>query len=127
MTRTRSTSSRSRLSPISQKTASHLPYLIRPLDALQTANDELVWDQVRSDVIADESVRDAGEANTIDNFAHVFDRKLEEILISRMDRNRSQVVRFLNIPAVREFIARLMRNQVYSRIQQNAKSEAAEA
>ena len=92
-----------------------------------TVADELFWDQVRADATADESVRDAGEANTIDNFAHIFDRKLEEIVIGRMDRNTDQVVRFLDNPEVRELVTRLMRNQVYSRIQQDAKSRAAEA
>jgi len=92
-----------------------------------TVADELFWDQVRADATADESVRDAGEANTIDNFAHIFDRKLEEIVIGRMDRNSDQVVRFLDNPEIRELVTRLMRNQVYSRIQEDAKSRAAEA
>ncbi len=87
-----------------------------------TAADELFWDQIRADATADESVRDAGEANTIDNFAHIFDRKLEELVIGRMDRNSDQVVRFLDNPEVRDFVTRLMRNQVYTRIQQDAKS-----
>jgi type I restriction enzyme R subunit len=92
-----------------------------------TSADELFWDQIRADATADESVRDAGEANTIDNFAHIFDRKLEELVIGRMDRNSGQVVRFLDNPEVREFVTRLMRNHVYTRIQQDAKSRAAEA
>jgi len=44
-----------------------------------------------------------------------------------MDRNSGQVVRFLDNAEVREFVTRLMRNQVYARIQQDAKSRAAEA
>ncbi len=92
-----------------------------------TNADELFWDQVRADATADEAVRDAGEANTIDNFAHIFDRKLEELVIGRMDRNSDQVVRFLDNPEVREFVTSLMRNQVYTRIQQDAKSRGTEA
>ena len=91
-----------------------------------TNADELFWDQVRADATADESVRDAGEANTIDNFAHIFDRKLEELVIGRMDRNSDQVVRFLDNSEVREFVTSLMRNQVYTRIQQDAKSRGPE-
>jgi len=90
-----------------------------------TSADELFWEQVRADTAADETVRDAGEANTLENFAHVFDRKLEELVISRMDRNNNQVVKFLDDPDVRESVTRLMRNQVYSRIQQEAKARAA--
>jgi len=95
----------------------HVP-LSRIVDVLNerfgtefTSADELFWDQVRADATADESVRDAGEANTIDNFAHVFDRKLEELVIGRMDRNSGQVVRFLDNPEVREFVTSPMRNQ----------------
>lgn len=90
-----------------------------------TSIDELFWDQVRADTAADESVRDAGEANTLDNFAHVFDRKLEELVISRMDRNSDQVVKFLDNRDLREAMTRLLRIQVYSRIQREAKTRVA--
>jgi type I restriction enzyme R subunit len=81
-----------------------------------TPNDELFWEQVRADAAADEQVRDAGEENTIDNFAYVFDKKLEELVLSRMDRNSSQAVKFLESADVREFVTQLLRNQVYDRI-----------
>jgi type I restriction enzyme, R subunit len=81
-----------------------------------TSSDELFWEQVRTDATADESVRDAGEANTIDNFAHVFDRKLEELVIGRMERNSNQVVRFLDDPEIRDVVTRLMRNQRYTAV-----------
>jgi hypothetical protein len=74
----------------------------------------------RTDATADESVHDAGEANTIDNFGRVFDRKLEELVIGRMERNSNQVVRFLDNPEIREVVTRLMRNQVYSSIRNEA-------
>ena len=90
-----------------------------------TPNDELFWDQVRDDATADETVRSAGEANTRDNFAYVFDRKLEELVINRMDRNSSQAVRFLDNPEIRGVITRLIRDQVYDRIQDQSKARAA--
>lgn len=92
-----------------------------------TSSDELFWEQVRADATADESVRNAGEANTLDNFAHIFDRKLEELVIGRMDRNSDQVVRFLDNPELREVVTRLMRNQVYSSIRNEVKEGAAGA
>ena len=72
-------------------------------------------------------MRNAGEANTIDNFAHIFDRKLEELVIGRMDRNSDQVVRFLDNPEIREVVTRLMRNQVYSSIRNEVKDGGTEA
>jgi hypothetical protein len=44
-----------------------------------------------------------------------------------MDRNSGQVVRFLDNPEIREVVTRLMRNQVYSSIRNEAKDSAAKA
>jgi hypothetical protein len=54
--------------------------------------------QARSDASADGSIRDAGEANPLDDFAFIFDPKFEEIVMNRMDRNSDQVVTFLENP-----------------------------
>jgi type I restriction enzyme R subunit len=75
----------------------------------------------REDAAADEQVRDAGEENTLDNLAYVFDKKLEELVVNRMDRNSRQAVRFLDSLDVREFITQLLRNQVYERLQTGRK------
>jgi hypothetical protein len=48
---------------------------------------ELFWEEVRADASADKSVRDGGEANSLDNFAYVFDPKPEALVMNRMDRN----------------------------------------
>lgn len=108
----------------------HVP-LSRVVDVLNqrfgtefTAAAELFWEQVRADASADESVRDAGEANPLDNFAYVFDPKLEELVMNRMDRNSDQAVKFMENPELRTFITRLIRNQVYDRIQSELKTRA---
>jgi hypothetical protein len=56
---------------------------------------------------------------------YVFDRKLEELVINRMDRNSAQAVRFLDNPEIRDVITRLIRDQVYDRIQDLSKAPAA--
>src|ERR1039458_4219241 len=48
-------------------------------------------------------------------------RKLEELVINRMDRS-AQAVRLLHNPEIRDVIARLIRDQVYDRIQDQSKS-----
>jgi len=78
----------------------------------------------REDASADESVRNAGGANPLDNFAYVFDPKLEELVMNRMDRNSDQAVKFMENPELRSFITRLIRNQVYDRIQAEMKTRA---
>jgi type I restriction enzyme, R subunit len=86
------------------------------------ASDELLWDQVRADLFADETVRDAGQVNPRDNFAYVFDPKFEELVMNRMDRNNDQVVKFLEDPQLKSFITSRFRNQIYDRIQAETKS-----
>jgi len=44
-----------------------------------------------------------------------------------MDRNSGQVDRFLDNPEVRDFVTRLIRNQVYTTIQRDARSRTATA
>ncbi len=84
-------------------------------------NDELFWEQVREDAAADETVRDAGAENTLENFGYVFDKKLEELVLNRMDRNSGQAFKFLDNPDVREFITQLLRGQVYERLRQDTR------
>ena len=64
----------------------------------------------------------AGEANPLENFGYVFDPKLEELVMSRMDRNSEQAVKFLENAEIREILTRLIRNQVYDRIRSEMKS-----
>jgi len=89
-----------------------------------TPNGELFWQQVREDAASDEQVRDAGEENTIENFAYIFDKKLEELVLNRMDRNGAQAGKFLENPDVRAFVTQLLRAQVYERIQSGLKARA---
>jgi hypothetical protein len=82
----------------------------------------ILGDQVRADLFADETVRDAGQVNPRDNFAYVFDPKFEELVMNRMDRNNDQVGKFLEDPQLKSFITSLFRNQVYDRIQAEMKT-----
>ena len=44
--------------------------------------------------------------------------------MNRMDRNSDQAVKFMENPELRSFITRLIRNQVYDRIQAEIKDRA---
>jgi type I restriction enzyme R subunit len=90
-----------------------------------TTAGEFFREQVRADASADEEVRNTGGTNPLDNFAYVFDPKLEEIVMNRMDRNSDQAVKFMENAEIRSFITRLMRDQVYDRIQSDLKNRAA--
>jgi hypothetical protein len=90
-------------------------------------NDELFWDQVREDATAGETVRSAGEANTSRQFRLRLPPQTRRTVINRMDRNSAQAVRFLDNPEIRDVITRLLRDQVYDRIQDQSKARAANA
>ncbi|HEU0140069.1 MAG TPA: DEAD/DEAH box helicase family protein [Bryobacteraceae bacterium] len=86
-----------------------------------TANDELFWDQVREDAAGDESVRGAAEENTRENFSYVFDKKLEELVMSRLDRNEKQALPFLENEQLRAVLTRILGDQIYELIRGSAR------
>jgi len=54
-----------------------------------TPADELFFNQIREEAVADEALRQAATANTIDNFRFVFDKALEGLFIHRMSRTKT--------------------------------------
>ncbi len=81
-----------------------------------TPRDELFFDQVREDAVSDEEVQQAARANTIENFAYVFDKALEGFFIDRMEQNEEMFSRFMNNPDFRRLVAETLRQRVYQQI-----------
>jgi len=81
-----------------------------------TPADELFFDQVREDAIADEELHQAAKANTLDNFRYVFDKALEGFFIDRMEQNEELFARFMNIPEFRRLVEEHLGRQVYEQI-----------
>ena len=52
-----------------------------------TQADELFFHEIRAEAVADESIRQAASANTLDNFRYVFLKALEGLFIDRMEQN----------------------------------------
>jgi type I restriction enzyme R subunit len=90
-----------------------------------TATDELFWEQVRDDALANRNLQQAGAANTRDDFAYALFQHLEELVVNRMDRNGSQAGIFFENPEVRNVIQRWMLDQVYDRIRASRSADAA--
>jgi type I restriction enzyme R subunit len=90
-----------------------------------TATDELFWEQVRDDALANQNLQQAGAANTRDDFAYALFQHLEELVVNRMDRNGSQAGIFFGNPEVRNVIQRWMLDQVYDRIRASRSADAA--
>jgi type I restriction enzyme R subunit len=69
--------------------------------------DQLFFDQV---------AETAAEANTLDNFKHVFDRMLEGFFVDRMEGNEEIFDKIMNDPAFRNLASEQLMREVYERL-----------
>ncbi len=83
-----------------------------------TEADELFFNQVREEAIADESLREAAKANTIDNFRFVFTKALEGLFIDRMEQNEELFAKFMNEPDFQKVVQEHLLRQVYDEIRE---------
>ncbi|OWY71562.1 type I restriction endonuclease subunit R [cyanobacterium TDX16] len=87
--------------------------------------DELFFSQIQEEAVADEKLREAANANTIDNFKFVFDSALEGLFIDRMDQNADLFARYMNDADFRKLVAELLLRRVYTQIREENKPDAA--
>jgi len=80
--------------------------------------DQLFLDQVREEAVADETLRQAAVANTIENFKFVFAKALEDIFIDRMEQNEAIFARFMNDLEFQKLVEKHLRQQVYEQIRE---------
>lgn len=80
--------------------------------------DELFFNQIREEAIADEKLREAATANTMENFRFVFEKALEGLFIDRMEQNEELFARYMNEPAFQKVVAEHLLKQVYSQIRE---------
>lgn len=78
--------------------------------------DELFFNQVREEAVADEALRQAANANTIDNFRFVFNKALEGLFIDRMEQNEELFARYMNDPDFQKLVGDHLLKQVYTQI-----------
>jgi type I restriction enzyme R subunit len=87
--------------------------------------DELFFNQIREEAVADEKLREAATANTIENFRFVFEKALEGLFIDRMEQNEELFARYMNDPAFQKVVAEHLLRQVYSQIRDEGAEDAA--
>jgi len=78
--------------------------------------DQLFFDSIREDAVADSSLRQAALANTMENFSYVFRKALEGLFIDRMDQNEEITARYMNEEQFREMVSEHMLKEVYDHI-----------
>ncbi len=78
--------------------------------------DQLFFDSIRQDALADASLRQVALANTEENFGYVFLKALEGLFIDRMGQNEEITAKYLNEPDFRDAVGRTLLKQVYEQI-----------
>lgn len=78
--------------------------------------DQLFLDSIREDAVADESIRQAAMANTMENFGYVFLKALEGLFIDRMEQNEDITARFINDKDFQDVVGKHLLKTVYEQI-----------
>jgi len=78
--------------------------------------DQLFFESIREDAVADSSLRQAALANTMENFGYVFRKALEGLFIDRMDQNEEITAKFMNEDQFRDAVSRHLLKEVYEQI-----------
>lgn len=81
-----------------------------------TKADELFFDSVREDAVNDENVRNAAKVNTLDGFSYVFNKKIEDLSVDRMEQNEVLTSKFLNDGDFKKVVSEYLMKQVYEKI-----------
>jgi type I restriction enzyme R subunit len=88
-----------------------------------TPADQLFFDQVRETAVANEQLRQAVMANTMENFKPVFNKQLENLFVERMAGNEEIFVKLMNDDAFRELAASHLMQAVYAQIRDGGVTE----
>ncbi|MEW5920364.1 MAG: type I restriction endonuclease [Bacillota bacterium] len=78
--------------------------------------DQLFFDSIREDAVADTNLRQAALVNTMENFGYVFRKALEGLFIDRMEQNEEITAKFINEEQFREILTRELQKEVYEQI-----------
>ena len=78
--------------------------------------DQLFFDSIREDAVADSVLRQAAMANSMENFGYVFLKALEGLFIDRMEQNEEITAKYLNEKDFKEIVGKQLLKQVYEQI-----------
>ncbi|MBI5406297.1 MAG: type I restriction endonuclease subunit R [Nitrospirae bacterium] len=85
--------------------------------------DQLFFDSIREDAVADSYLRQAAIANTMENFGYVFRKALENLFIDRMEQNEEITAKFMNEEQFRDAVNRSLLKEVYEQIREERAKE----
>ena len=81
-----------------------------------TLADELFFDSIKEATVSDAKVREAAVANPLDAFSYVLDKKMNDVVVDRIDKNEAIASRFLNEPDFKKLVMALITKQIWERI-----------
>lgn len=82
--------------------------------------DQLFFDSIKEDAVADSKLRQHALANTMDNFSFVFEKALENLFIDRMEQNEEITSKFMNEDKFRNIVSKYLLKEVYEKIQSDS-------
>jgi type I restriction enzyme R subunit len=82
--------------------------------------DQLFFESIREDAVADCGLRQAALANTMENFGYVFRKTLEGLFIDRMEQNEEITAKFMNEDQFRMAVSKHLLKEVYEKIREEA-------
>ncbi len=83
-----------------------------------TSADQLFFDSIREDAVADSDLRQAALANTRENFGYVFRKVLQSLFIDRMEQNEEITARYMNEEGFGEVVFQRLLDEVYEHIRE---------
>jgi len=78
--------------------------------------DQLFFDSLEEDAVADTSLQQAAFANTMENFGYVFKDAVEDLFIDRMEQNEEIAAKFFNEDKFKNIVFGYLLKRVYERI-----------
>jgi type I restriction enzyme R subunit len=83
-----------------------------------TEADQLFFDQLVEDAVANEMLSLAANANPPDKFALAFEGHVESLMVERMEQNEEIFAKYTNDPAFQKIVDEWLSKEVYDRLQQ---------
>jgi type I restriction enzyme R subunit len=86
--------------------------------------DQLFFDSIREDAVADTNLRQAAIANSMENFGYVFRKALEGLFIDRMEQNEEITAKFMNEKDFQNAVTKHLLEQVYRQIREEGAQDS---
>lgn len=81
--------------------------------------DQLFFDSIKEDALADNGLRQVAMANTMENFGYVFLKALEGLFIDRMEQNEEITAKYMNDKDFKDTVGKHLLKQVYEKMRED--------